>query len=380
MQKDFLSSLYTRAIREVAERSSVASPSRESGLPWNAPNGIDARNNDTGAGVLRPRLASTFEPSMTASFGNRDYRDTLPRLNQELMDIDLDETETLSNASEVIQNPMNRRAGWQSAQNYRSDDKEAHLTAPMPKMIQSLAVDGRSSVASLPQAPSLVPSTRREDRHLTENTGNDSWLRSDDQTTQHIPASGTKRVESSKSLENEPIRTGEQDARQNKSLGGTLNPPLRPESLVSRGQGHSAASLLGPVLSKQNSAGVTVSSAKVSLNQAVEHELPAQQNRDQDESYSHGRARTGTIAGTGLIPVKQISPRIESSQSSGEFQSKIASIQAQRRNSEPASIYVTIGHIEIKASPANAPVKRTTPLAATMSLDEYLRQRQGGSQ
>jgi hypothetical protein len=48
---------------------------------------------------------------------------------------------------------------------------------------------------------------------------------------------------------------------------------------------------------------------------------------------------------------------------------------------QPASIHVTIGRIEVRATSAqpSAP-KRSAPAPAAMSLDEYLRRRSGGNQ
>jgi len=46
---------------------------------------------------------------------------------------------------------------------------------------------------------------------------------------------------------------------------------------------------------------------------------------------------------------------------------------------QPPSITVTIGRIEIKANTPAVLPKRAAPAPASLSLDEYLRQRQGGS-
>jgi hypothetical protein len=47
-------------------------------------------------------------------------------------------------------------------------------------------------------------------------------------------------------------------------------------------------------------------------------------------------------------------------------------------DSQPQTIQVTIGRIEVKATIPPSPPKPGGPLSSTMSLDEYLRRRQGG--
>jgi hypothetical protein len=44
----------------------------------------------------------------------------------------------------------------------------------------------------------------------------------------------------------------------------------------------------------------------------------------------------------------------------------------------PPTIHVTIGRIEVKATPPTAAPKRRASASPTMSLDEYLRRRSGG--
>jgi hypothetical protein len=45
---------------------------------------------------------------------------------------------------------------------------------------------------------------------------------------------------------------------------------------------------------------------------------------------------------------------------------------------EPPTIHVTIGRIEVRAIPPAAPAKRSTPSSSALSLDDYLRARDGG--
>jgi hypothetical protein len=44
----------------------------------------------------------------------------------------------------------------------------------------------------------------------------------------------------------------------------------------------------------------------------------------------------------------------------------------------PPVIHVTIGRVEVRATPPPAPSRRTPPVTSTMSLEEYLRSRNGG--
>ena len=44
----------------------------------------------------------------------------------------------------------------------------------------------------------------------------------------------------------------------------------------------------------------------------------------------------------------------------------------------PPVIHVTIGRVEVRATPPPAPLRRTPPVTSTMSLEEYLRSRNGG--
>jgi hypothetical protein len=55
-------------------------------------------------------------------------------------------------------------------------------------------------------------------------------------------------------------------------------------------------------------------------------------------------------------------------------------LKAQQEPLPAPTIHVTIGRIEVRATPApaSAPPSRPKP-APTMSLDDYLRQRNGGS-
>jgi hypothetical protein len=53
-------------------------------------------------------------------------------------------------------------------------------------------------------------------------------------------------------------------------------------------------------------------------------------------------------------------------------------LTAQSAATEPPMIQVTIGRIEIRATPPAASVKRSTPSSSTLSLDDYLRARDGG--
>lgn len=53
-------------------------------------------------------------------------------------------------------------------------------------------------------------------------------------------------------------------------------------------------------------------------------------------------------------------------------------IVTQQPATEPPTIHVTIGRIEVRATPPAAPAKRSAPSSSTLSLDEYLRGRDGG--
>lgn len=48
------------------------------------------------------------------------------------------------------------------------------------------------------------------------------------------------------------------------------------------------------------------------------------------------------------------------------------------RGAEAPTIQVTIGRIEVRATPPPAPVPKPRPASPTMSLDDYLRQRNEG--
>ena len=53
-------------------------------------------------------------------------------------------------------------------------------------------------------------------------------------------------------------------------------------------------------------------------------------------------------------------------------------IATQPTATEPPTIHVTIGRIEVRATPPASPAKRSTPSSSALSLDDYLRARDGG--
>jgi hypothetical protein len=53
-------------------------------------------------------------------------------------------------------------------------------------------------------------------------------------------------------------------------------------------------------------------------------------------------------------------------------------IATQPAATEPPTIHVTIGRIEVRATPPAAATKRSTHSSSTLSLDDYLRAREGG--
>jgi len=89
---------------------------------------------------------------------------------------------------------------------------------------------------------------------------------------------------------------------------------------------------------------------------------------------------------TSQSPVKAthfIKPKVEPlpaaiARRRSEASSPRSSIGSARESEAPAPIIqVTIGRIEVRATPPSAPVKRGPPTASTMSLEEYLRSRSG---
>ncbi len=78
-----------------------------------------------------------------------------------------------------------------------------------------------------------------------------------------------------------------------------------------------------------------------------------------------------------LQPPKADSPRLVPALATPERKSHT---EMQQSELQPPTIHVTIGRIEVKATtPAPLP-KRSASAPTTMSLDEYLRRRQGGNQ
>lgn len=75
-------------------------------------------------------------------------------------------------------------------------------------------------------------------------------------------------------------------------------------------------------------------------------------------------------------PMSGIQPRIVPAAAVPERKPQTAQPETE---SQPPTIHVTIGRIEVKAAvPVTLP-KRSAPASSTMSLEEYLRRRQGGS-
>jgi hypothetical protein len=83
---------------------------------------------------------------------------------------------------------------------------------------------------------------------------------------------------------------------------------------------------------------------------------------------------TGDMSAPGLPAPPRLTPSIERVRESVEPR------QADRANMaqpQQPTIHVTIGRIEVRATSSTAPVKRVSPPATTMTLEEYLRSRAG---
>ena len=121
----------------------------------------------------------------------------------------------------------------------------------------------------------------------------------------------------------------------------------------------------------------------------VEH-LPVQSVIDEPEQSDRAQARPlsiiqsmGAPPAPGAPDAQRVTParvtpiveRIE------RIRENSAQDQGDRWNAaqaSPATIQVTIGRIEVRATPSPAaPIKRASPAASTMSLEEYLRSRSG---
>ena len=70
-------------------------------------------------------------------------------------------------------------------------------------------------------------------------------------------------------------------------------------------------------------------------------------------------------------------PVVARPQARPETQPRLSSAAEQATKPEPI-IHVTIGRIEVRATPASSPPRKQTPAASMMSLEDYLRQRNGG--
>lgn len=80
-------------------------------------------------------------------------------------------------------------------------------------------------------------------------------------------------------------------------------------------------------------------------------------------------------------PVRENSDQGQINRSSEAQRSQLGRAESRRSQASqaptPPTIHVTIGRIEVRATPPPSPIKRAAPAATTMSLEEYLRSRSG---
>jgi len=177
-----------------------------------------------------------------------------------------------------------------------------------------------------------------------------------------------------------PVQAGEDaSAPRDRRAPDTFNDAPAPPPIQSAGE----ATTTGMNPSEREPVNLAVDNRRtvVRLQAAVELPVPAEQTvvKPVVSPLSHPERQPAAIAGNEPLtpaiqprPVSPAQPRLNpvSQPAFGE--------SSNLRAAEAPTIQVTIGRIEVRATPPAAPVPKSRPASPTLSLDDYLRQRNEG--